>query len=314
LALLAATRQPGAPLVCRVALSGPRCVHYRGTDCRASITLQVIIAVKEDFAARLRWWRERRALSQLDLANEAEISQRHLSFLELGRAAPSREMVLRLADALAVPFREQNTLLLAAGFAPVWREQRLDSPEASALHHALDLILAQQEPYPGFVLDRRWHLLRTNRAGRQFVRFLTGDSTFEVDSQRPVNLADALLAPDALRPLIGNWQDVALYFIRTVRGDALADRSDATAALLARLLRYPDVAAFARSAFMEQPQDPVLTMAIRKGDVAMRLFTTLAVFGTPLEVTAEEVRIESFFPADEATAVLFRVWAEGVHS
>lgn len=296
-----------------MALSSPWRVHYRGPERRGSTTLQVITAVKEDFAARMRWWREQRGLSQLDLANQAEVSQRHLSFLELGRAAPSREMVLRLADALAIPFREQNALLLAAGFAPLWREHRLGAPEASALHHALGLILAQQEPYPGFVLDRRWHLLRTNRAGRQFVRFLTGDAAFEVDSQQPVNLADALLAPDALRPFVDNWQDVALYFIHTVRGDALADRSEATAALLARLLRYPDVAALARSVFVEQRQDPVLTMVLRKGDVAMRLFTTLAVFGTPLEVTAEEVRIESFFPADEATAKLFRAWADGVH-
>jgi len=190
------------------------------------------------FATRLRWWRERRGHSQLELSHVAEISQRHLSFLELGRTKPSRDMVLRLSAALDLPAREQNALLLAAGFAPVWRERALGAPEMSMVDRALDFMLTQQEPYPGFVVDRRWNLLRANKAGQRFVGFLTDSPPFVPDPARPINFADALVAPNALRPLIVNWREVVLYFIRSVRADALADGSGEPEALLKRLLAY----------------------------------------------------------------------------
>jgi transcriptional regulator with XRE-family HTH domain len=161
------------------------------------------------FASRLRWWRQRRGMSQLALAHEAEISQRHVSFLESGRTAPSREMVLRLAAALDLPFREQNALLLAAGFAPAWRETPLGTPELALVDRALDYMLMQQEPYPAFVVDRRWQLLRANLAGRSLVRFLTDSPAWKPDPSQLINLADALVAPDALRPLIVNWREVS---------------------------------------------------------------------------------------------------------
>jgi transcriptional regulator with XRE-family HTH domain len=264
-----------------------------------------------DFPTRLRWWRQRRGLSQLDLALAADVSQRHLGFLELARAAPSRDMVLRLAAALELPLREQNALLLAAGFAPVWRETILGAPDLAIVERALDFMLAQQEPYPAFVVDRRWNLLRANRAAQLFVGFLTDTAPQAPDPARPINLADALVAPDALRPLIANWREVALYFIRGVRADALADGTEATAALLDRLLGYPDVPALFGAAPSDRPPAPVLTIEIRKGGTALQLFTTLATLGTPLDVTVEEIRVECFFPADEATALVFRDWASG---
>src|SRR5262249_22458318 len=144
-------------------------------------TWQVIMGEYSRFASRLRWWRHRRALSQLALAQAAEISQRHLSFLESGRTAPSREMVLRLTAALDLSFREQNALLLAAGFAPAWRETPLGAPELALVDRALDYMLLQQEPYPAFVVDRRWKLLRTNRAGQTLVRFLTDSPGWKPD-------------------------------------------------------------------------------------------------------------------------------------
>jgi transcriptional regulator with XRE-family HTH domain len=260
------------------------------------------------FSPGLRWWREHRGLSQLALAAEAEVSQRHISFLELGRTEPSREMVLRLAAALAVPFREQNALLLAAGFAPLWRERSLEVPELAMVNRALDFMLAQQEPFPAFVVDRRWNLLRANVAACRFIGFLFDSPPIEIDPVRPINLADALVAPDVLRPLIKNWREVALYFIRGVRADALADGSSATTTLLKRLLTYPDVPSITESVLIESRQDPVLTMDIVKAGVPLRLFTTLATLGTPLEVAAEEIRIECFFPADVPTADLFRSW------
>lgn len=261
------------------------------------------------FAARLRWWRERRGLSQLDLAHAADVSQRHISFLEGGRTAPSREMVLRLAAALDLPLRQQNALLLAAGFAPVWRESALGAPELAVVDRALDFMLAQQEPYPAFVVDRRWNLLRSNRGGQRLVGFLTDTAPAKPDPAHPVNLADALVAPEALRPLIVNWREVAAYFLRGVQADALADGTEETAALLARLLAYPGVPRIAEAPVMDEPRSPVLAIHFAKGDTSLQLFTTLATLGTPQDVTVQEIRIECFFPADEATAATLEAWA-----
>jgi len=261
------------------------------------------------FAARLKWWRERRGVSQLALAGAADVSQRHLSFLEIGRTSPSREMVLRLAAALDLPLRQQNALLHAAGFAPVWRESALGAPELALVDQALDHMLAQQEPYPAFVVDRRWNLLRANQGGQRFVGFLTDTPPAAPDPARPINLADALVAPDALRPLIVNWREVALYFLRGVQADALADGTAETAALLQRLLAYPDVPKIGELPAIEDAQGPVLAMHFMKGGTSLKLFTTLATLGTPQDITAQEIRIECFFPADAATAALFKDWA-----
>src|SRR5215468_5235811 len=145
------------------------------------------------FGSGLRWWRERRGFSQLDLAGAAETTQRHLSFLESGRASPSREMVLRLATVLDLPLRQQNALLLAAGFAPAWRESDLSAPELAQVNAALDHMLAQQEPYPAFVVDRRWTLLRANAGAGRLVEFLTGPASPAREPAEPVNLAVALV-------------------------------------------------------------------------------------------------------------------------
>jgi transcriptional regulator with XRE-family HTH domain len=263
-----------------------------------------------NFPSRLKWWRRRRGMAQLDLAGAAGVSQRHLSFLESGRTAPSRDMVLRIAAALDLPLREQNALLTAAGYAPLWRESALAAPELAAINRALDFMLAQQEPYPAFVLDRRWNLLRANRAGQHLVAFLTDSAPRAPDPAAPVALADALLAPGALRPLIVNWREVALYFIRGVRADALADGSRESAALLERLLGYPDVPALWEAPALTEVQAPVLTIRFRKGNVALDLFTTLATLGTPQDVTVQDIRIESFFPADAAAEAVFRRWAD----
>jgi transcriptional regulator with XRE-family HTH domain len=257
------------------------------------------------FGPRLRWWRAHRGQSQLALAGAAEISQRHLSFLESGRTAPSRDMVLRLAAALDLPLRQQNALLLAAGFAPVWRESALAAPELAEVMRALDHMLAQQEPYPAFVVDRRWNLLRANAGAARLTAFLLGPPA---QPAAPVNLADALMSPSALRPLIANWEEVALYFLRGVQADAAADGTAETAALAQRLAAYPDAAALAHTV-PAQPHGPVLTIHFRKGDTSLRMFTTIATLGTAHDVTLQEIRIECFFPADAATAALLRGWA-----
>jgi transcriptional regulator with XRE-family HTH domain len=261
------------------------------------------------FASRLRWWRHRRAMSQLALAQAAGISQRHVSFLESERTAPSREMVLRLAAALDLPFREQNALMLAAGFAAVWRETPLGAPELALVDRALDHMLTQQEPYPAFVVDRRWKLLRANRAGETLVRFLTDSPAWKPDPASPISLADALVAPDALRRWIVNWREVVLYFLRSVRADAVADGSGETTALLERLLSYSDVPGLSEIPPMADAEEPVVTMHFRKSEISLNLFTTIATLGTARDVTVQEIRIECFFPADMATTETFRQWA-----
>ena len=262
------------------------------------------------FASRLRWWRKRRGVSQLELAARAQVSQRHVSFLEVGRSAPSREMVLRLASVLELPLREQNALLLAAGYAPMWRESAFGAPELALVNQALDFILAQQEPYPAVVVDRRWNLLRANQGGQYLLAFLTDSPVREPDPARPLNLADAFMAPDVVRPLIMNWPEIAHYFIRSVHADALADGSEESAALLRRLLDYPDIPELSQIPAIEEPRAPVLALHFAKGETSLMLFTTIATLGTPRDVTAQELRIESFFPADGATAEVFREWAE----
>jgi transcriptional regulator with XRE-family HTH domain len=258
------------------------------------------------FAARLQWWRKRRGLSQLELAGRAEISQRHLSFLELGRASPSRQMVLKLADALDVPLRQHNALLLSAGFAPTWRESGLDAPELAQIANAVDRMLAKQEPFPAVAVDRHWRLLKANGAAVRLVEFLVGP----IAPGTPINLADALVAPDVLRPHLVNWPEVVRYFIRSVEADAAADGSDETGALLERLLAYKGVAAALKSRPSEAASSsPVLPMHFRKGKTALSLFTTIATLGTPQDVTAQELRVESFFPTDDETAKVLRGWA-----
>jgi transcriptional regulator with XRE-family HTH domain len=253
------------------------------------------------FGGQLRWWRRRRGLSQLELATAAGTSQRHLSFLESSRAAPSRQMVLTLASALNVSLRQQNTLLSAAGFAAIWREGRLGAPELAQVDRALDYILAQQEPFPAFVVDRHWNLKRANDGAIRMVSFLLG-----AVPQGDVNLADALVSPAALRPYVRNWEEVALHFLRGVQADAIADGTAESSALLMRLLAYEGMAGLMQSADLDESPRPLLPIELAKGDVVLRLFTTIATLGTPQDITVQEIRVESFFPVDESTAQFFR--------
>jgi len=256
---------------------------------------------QRNFGEHLRWWRRRRGLSQLELAGAAGTSQRHLSFLESGRAAPSQQMVLSLAAALNVSLRQQNTFLASAGYAVIWREGRLGEPELAQVDGALDYILAQQEPFPAFVVDRYWHLKRANRGAARLVEFILG-----AVPEGPVNLADALLSPAVLKPYVVNWEEVALHFLRGVQAEALLDGTAESSVLLARLLSYEGLPALSQSAVLEEAQRPLLPILLRKSDISLNLFTTIATLGTPQDITVQEIRIENFFPMDDPTARFFR--------
>jgi transcriptional regulator with XRE-family HTH domain len=237
----------------------------------------------------------------LELSGVAGISQRHLSFLESGRAMPSQDMVLSLAVALNIPFRQQNALLKSAGFAALWKESKLDEPAFAQVNRALDFMLAQQEPFPAFAVDRHWNLKRANDGAARLVTFILG-----AVPAGNVNLADALLSPAVLRPFIVNWEEVALHFIRGVHADAIADGSVESSSLLNRLASYEALADLLQSGVAEDASPPLLPIHMRKSDVSLKFFTTIATLGTPQDITVQEIRIESFFPMDDATSRFFQ--------
>lgn len=245
----------------------------------------------------LRHWRTSRRHSQLDLALEAEISSRHLSFVETGRAAPSREMVLKLADTLRVPLRERNRLLVAAGFAPRYGESELGAPQLAEVRSAIDLILAHQEPYPAFVVDRYWEILLGNQAGSRCSRFLLGSDPTESNMQR------LLLGTHGLRRVMVNWEETAADLIRHLHTQVAAAPGDVRlAALLAEVLAYPGIPPQGRTRDISAPSTPLLTVHFRKGEVDLRFFSTFTMFGTPNDVALEDLRIDCSFPADADTA------------
>jgi hypothetical protein len=214
-------------------------------------------------------------------------------------------MIRRLSEALRLTFRQSNDLLLAAGFAPIWSDTPFDAATLEPVRQALDFMLAQQEPYPTVVVDRRWNLLQANKGAVAMVEFLVGPLT----PGAPINLADALVAPDVLRRYLTNWQEVVAYFVRSVEADAAADATKETAALRDRLLSYPGVKESLATPSAETVAAPFLPMRFEKGDVALELFTTLATLGMPQDATLQEMRIESFFPVNEKTRRTYRQWA-----
>jgi transcriptional regulator with XRE-family HTH domain len=248
----------------------------------------------------LRQWRAQRGLSQLDLAVDAGISARHLSFVETGRARPSREMVLLLSRTLDMPLRDRNALLVAAGFAPVYRQTDLAAPAMTQARRALDLILRQQEPYPALVLDRHWDVLAVNDgAGRLQAHFLDPAA---VAALGPPNAMRLVFHPHGFRPWIVNWEATAASMIQWLHRDALGGGGDdRLRALLDELLAYPDVPGQWRRLDLDVSTAPFLPIELRRGDVTLRYFTTLTSLGTPHDITLQEVRIESFFPADADT-------------
>ena len=264
------------------------------------------------FGPMLRTWRRRRGASQLALALQSGVSQRHVSFLESGRARPSREMVVQLTTALDVPLRQRNAMLLAAGFAPAYRESGLEAPELAPVARAIDHILRQQEPYPAVVIDRLWNLMRANKAATAFMGLLFEGPPPPPREGRPANLLHWLLDPTALRPKLANWEEVTRALVATTYAEILADGGEPRAlAFIEEIMAYPDVpASFRRLRFEERPQ-PVLTLDCRVGGKSLSVFTTIATLGTPQDVTLQEVRIESFFPADDRSDALFRSLAAG---
>ncbi|HEY7041639.1 MAG TPA: helix-turn-helix transcriptional regulator [Methylomirabilota bacterium] len=254
----------------------------------------------------IKHWRERRRLSQLSLAVDAEISTRHLSFIETGRAQPSRDMVLLLARALEVPPRGRNDLLTAAGYAPVYRETALDSPQMADVRRALDFILRQQEPFPGLVIDGHWNLLMANQGASRLMGLFLEPGDAEAVGGRP-NALRLFYHPRGLRPYIVNWEPTAAALIQWLHLDLARGIGDAeTRRLLEELLSYPDVPQKWRALDLDLAPAPFLAVQMRKGDLDVKFFSTLTSLGVPYDITLHELRVECFFPADPASETRLR--------
>ena len=250
------------------------------------------------FGTLLQHWRQVRRKSQLALAIDAEVSPRHVCFIETGRARPSRDMVLLLAGALDVPLRERNALLLAAGYAPVYRETDLESPELGAVRTALQAILRQQEPFPAVVMNRSWDLLTSNEAASRFFGFLLDQET----ASGPANVIRMMFDPQGLRPFVLNWEMVAEALITRVHREAVGgDPDESTVRLLEEVFSFPGVPRRWQRPSPETPLMPVIPVTFRKGSRMFAYFSTVTTLGTAQDVTLQELRIECFFPMDAET-------------
>ena len=257
------------------------------------------------FGTLLRQWRERRRLSQLGLAMEAEVSTRHLSFVETGRAQPSREMVLLLARALDVPARARNELLTAAGFAPIYRERGLEAPELADVRRALEFMLRQQEPFPALVLDGGWNIVLSNGGAQRLLSLFLAPA--EIAALGPPNAMRLFYHPRGMRPYIVNWEPTAAALIQWLHRDVMRGVGEPeTRRLLEELLSYPDVPRQWRMLDLDAARAPFLAVELAKGDVQLSFFSLLAGLGVPYDITLHELRVECFFPADPASEARLR--------
>ncbi|WP_119270772.1 helix-turn-helix domain-containing protein [Taklimakanibacter deserti] len=246
------------------------------------------------FGEQLRDWRTRRRLSQLDLAGEAEISTRHLSFIETGRSVPSRGMVLKLAEVIDLPLRERNMLLLAAGYAPAFAERKLDDPSLAAARQAIDLILKGHAPYPALAIDRHWTLIAANDTAMK----LMGGVAAHL-AQPPVNVLRLSLHPEGLSTRIENLSEWRAHLLDRLRRQIDVTGDPVLIALLAELAAYPHPASARPHA---DYGGVVVPLRLKAGEDVLSFLSTTTVFGTPVDVTLSELALESLFPADPETA------------
>jgi transcriptional regulator with XRE-family HTH domain len=257
----------------------------------------VISTNQQGLGDLLRYWRESCRKSQLGLSLDSGLSQRHLSFIENGRSIPSRRTLLEIARALEIPFRDRNTLLLSAGYAPAYSEDTWDAPEMQGITKALERVLRQHEPFPAVVIDRYWNVhLRNDAAPRFFNCFIDLEKR-----PMPRNLLHLMFDPAGMRPFIVNWEEVATSLIQRVYRESVGRVTDQkTKELLEALQSYPEV-----KTKLKKPRSvsilPFIPISFVKKGKTMDLFSMITTVGTPLSITAQELRMECMFPADDAS-------------
>ncbi len=249
-------------------------------------------AKEHELGDLLRYWRQERGKSQLELSFDTGISQRHLSFVESGRSAPSRELVLAVSEKLEIPLRERNVLLLAAGYAPIYGECGFEAAEMAAVTKAVDRMLRQQEPHPAIVLDRYWNVIRTNEAAPRFF-----GSFIDLEARKqPRNLLELMFDPEGMRPFVEDWEQTATGLLERVHREATGRVMDGkTMDLLERLRAYPGGQGLKR---VPKAHSPVLPITFVRGRERFSYFSLITTVGTPQCITAQEMRIECMFPAE----------------
>jgi transcriptional regulator with XRE-family HTH domain len=249
-----------------------------------------------DLGQLLRHWRAARRMSQLQLASEGRTTPRYVSFVETGRAQPSRQMIVRLARALDIPLRERNQLFLAAGYAPVYALEPLDSPELEQVQRALTSMLEQHEPFPAVVMDRKWNVLRANSGARALFGRLLAPHPIPDDA----NVLRMFIEPGPVQRSVGNWDAVVPALLERARREAIAGiLDDETAVLLGELRERPEVNALLAESERTPPTSPVIDVRFTVADVSLNFFSVVSTVGSPIDVTAQELRVEAFFPSDD---------------
>jgi len=267
------------------------------------------VSRRNRFGSLLADWRRLRRVSQMTLALDAEISQRHLSFIESGRARPSRETVLAITEALDMPLRARNELLDAAGFAAFYPERPLEGAEMDRARETLTRILAHHEPYPAMVLDRSWNILMKNDASKRIIsHFLDEAALSQLSPDGRPNFMRTMFHPNGLRPHVRSWACTGPILIGRLRREAAAYPGSPSKSLLRELLQGTPTTFI--PGIDDAPLAPTVALELEIGDEVLRLFNTLTTFGTPQDVTLQELRIEMSFPADDASDALLRRWAE----
>lgn len=255
------------------------------------------------FSSLLKSWRASRNLSQLDLAMIANVSQRHISFLESGRSQPSRDMIGRLADCLQVPLREQNRLFQSAGFHAQFNESALDAPTMAPVMDAIQRMLHHHSPYPAVVMNRQWDLLLANPAAQTLLGQVV--QNLPENLKTSLNVAEISLHPDGLKAYLNNWHEVAPQFVRRLSQELQHSLDEQHRKRLQSILRWvPDFTHADYSALFQEAVSPVIALDIALGEMQLRLFSVISTFGTPQDITTDELRIELFYPSDEATKQL----------
>lgn len=268
--------------------------------------LALPVASRQSVGDLLRAWRAKRRLSQLEVGLTAGVSARHLSFIETGRARASAELLVALADVLDMPLRERNALLLAAGFAPRYPQNELDAPRMAAMQQAITRVLDAHDPFPGVALDRHWNIVIANASAKRLVAVLPA----ELLVQRPHNIFRLGLHPHGIAAFTANFEAWGRYLLRELQRLADGSLDPAASALLEEVRAYPNVRALLGRVASAMPSDELLVPCVLElGGQRLALFTTLATFGSPRDVTLAELTVELFYPADESTASALRALA-----
>lgn len=259
-----------------------------------------------EFCGLLKHWRQFRSLSQLELALRADVSQRHVSWLETGRSQPSRDMVLKLSEAMDVPLRERNQILNSAGFTGMFTENQLDEPVMQPVMQVISRMLDNHEPYPAIVFDRLWNIRMKNKAA-DILFEVTGDPDALWDAVGDTgerNIALLSIHPKGLRQFVSNWETAGVMFLRRLKREAMESGDQAV------VDKYRQLESIAGEELIDpQPSDPllpILPLEFQLGDFKLSLFTVISTFGTAQDITTDELRIETFYPTDDQTARFFK--------